>query len=873
MPPNTGAIAVDGARRSRPDPRVEADRKRVDAAELLEQDGLALHHRQGRLRADVAETEHGAAVADDGDGVLLDRQRPDLGGSSAIARETRATPGVYAIERSSRVFSGVFGTISSLPPRCSEERAVGDVLDDDAVERAAPPRRSGRCAPASAREHGDVADLRAALDADEVDRVEQAVLLRDRGRERGERARAIREVDAQRCAELRRRVGDGYHGSSVLLVVVERSCHCSERRRRRDAGHRGRRVPSAAAFPQGAWGRPRWLRRARDPTLSAWSLPTSTRSSLPPLAEDEALLEADAASNAAARTPRRPAQRPARRTSTCPASSARSRTAIPRRGGADLRREPARRHVRTGLSGRDALRGRVRARTRRPRADRDRRAPALRDGPRVRTRRARAREAPRERQARRRPRRRACRARVRRRARAARPRRHDLRRARRGRRARALRDRSVPPAARAAARRGRSDRAARRRVPCSERPSTRPRRSTSSSPSTTRASSRSASATTSTSAIRATSSTESGTRCRSSRRSRPAARRAVGERVAVIGGGNTAIDVVREARRLGARDVTLVYRRTEAEMPAYAARGRGGARRGREFPLAHVPVRFLGDECRTSGASSAGGCSSARPTRAVGRGPSRFPAASSSLPVDTVVKAIGQQPRSELLDWIDGVELGQRPDRGRRRRAARQPALVRRGRRGERRRDRRRGGARGQARRERRRRVPRDAAMKEIRWHARAGQGAKTASQLLAVALLESGKSVQAFPEYGPERRGAPLRAFTRYDDRPIRRHDSVTRPTWSSCSSRRSCTSRRDGGAEARTALVLDARALRPPAPARAPRTCSWSARVAGALGEPPLAAASGRAPSSCSARKVDRRFDPGGSRRRATRWLTTAG
>ena len=67
--------------------------------------------------------------------------------------------------------------------------------------------------------------------------------------------------------------------------------------------------------------------------------------------------------------------------------------------------------------------------------------------------------------------------------------------------------------------------------------------------------------------------------------------------------------------------------------------------------------------------------------------------------------------------------------------------------------------------------------MKEIRWHARAGQGAKSASQLLAVALLRSGKSVQAFPEYGPERRGAPLRAFTRYDDRPIRRHDAVTTP------------------------------------------------------------------------------------------------
>jgi pyruvate ferredoxin oxidoreductase gamma subunit len=65
----------------------------------------------------------------------------------------------------------------------------------------------------------------------------------------------------------------------------------------------------------------------------------------------------------------------------------------------------------------------------------------------------------------------------------------------------------------------------------------------------------------------------------------------------------------------------------------------------------------------------------------------------------------------------------------------------------------------------------------EIRWHARAGQGAKTAAHTLALALLASGKSVQAFPEYGPERRGAPLRAFTRLSDRPIRRHDGVTDP------------------------------------------------------------------------------------------------
>jgi pyruvate ferredoxin oxidoreductase gamma subunit len=67
--------------------------------------------------------------------------------------------------------------------------------------------------------------------------------------------------------------------------------------------------------------------------------------------------------------------------------------------------------------------------------------------------------------------------------------------------------------------------------------------------------------------------------------------------------------------------------------------------------------------------------------------------------------------------------------------------------------------------------------VREIRWHARAGQGAKTASQLYATALLREGRSVQAFPEYGPERRGAPLRAYTRVDDRPIRRHVAVTHP------------------------------------------------------------------------------------------------
>jgi pyruvate ferredoxin oxidoreductase gamma subunit len=68
--------------------------------------------------------------------------------------------------------------------------------------------------------------------------------------------------------------------------------------------------------------------------------------------------------------------------------------------------------------------------------------------------------------------------------------------------------------------------------------------------------------------------------------------------------------------------------------------------------------------------------------------------------------------------------------------------------------------------------------MIEIRWHARAGQGAKTAALLFADAALRAGKSAQAFPEYGPERRGAPVRAYNRIDEQPIRRHDAVISPS-----------------------------------------------------------------------------------------------
>ncbi|MDR1571214.1 MAG: 2-oxoacid:acceptor oxidoreductase family protein [Clostridiales Family XIII bacterium] len=67
--------------------------------------------------------------------------------------------------------------------------------------------------------------------------------------------------------------------------------------------------------------------------------------------------------------------------------------------------------------------------------------------------------------------------------------------------------------------------------------------------------------------------------------------------------------------------------------------------------------------------------------------------------------------------------------------------------------------------------------MIEIRWHGRGGQGAKTAALLLADAAFETGMYVQGFPEYGPERMGAPITAYNRLDDQPIRIHSNIYEP------------------------------------------------------------------------------------------------
>ncbi len=128
----------------------------------------------------------------------------------------------------------------------------------------------------------------------------------------------------------------------------------------------------------------------------------------------------------------------------------------------------------------------------------------------------------------------------------------------------------------------------------------------------------------------------------------------VGRRVVVIGGGNTAIDVAREAVRLGAEQVTLVYRRTRNEMPAYSYEVDEAEDEGVHFQWLTAPVRFIGSRrvkgvvCRLM--------SLGEPDASGRRRPQPVPDSEFVLAADTVLKAIGQRPRSEFAEWIAKVD-------------------------------------------------------------------------------------------------------------------------------------------------------------------------------------------------------------------------
>jgi hypothetical protein len=197
MPPNVGATALT----VRDDlVRVlggEAERERVDAAELLEQHRLALHHGHGGLRADVAEAEHRRAVGDHGDGVALDRV---LEGLVAVVADRQADARDAGRVGHREVVAGAQLRLVAqldLAADVQAQRAVG-VVDHhgavdgaDGVEDPVPVLQAGRV-------DRDVAQRVRVLDRQKVDRPDGAAGVADRGRHAAEHARPVGDLDPDR---------------------------------------------------------------------------------------------------------------------------------------------------------------------------------------------------------------------------------------------------------------------------------------------------------------------------------------------------------------------------------------------------------------------------------------------------------------------------------------------------------------------------------------------------------------------------------------------------------------------------------------------------------------------------------------------------
>ena len=129
----------------------------------------------------------------------------------------------------------------------------------------------------------------------------------------------------------------------------------------------------------------------------------------------------------------------------------------------------------------------------------------------------------------------------------------------------------------------------------------------------------------------------------------------VGRAVVVIGGGNTAIDVAREAVRLGARDVTIAYRRTRDEMPAYAFEVEEAEAEGVHFRWLAAPVRFLGHQHLV--AVECCSMELGEPDESGRRRPEPVAGSEFAIPAETAVKAIGQRGHEELAELVEGVRL------------------------------------------------------------------------------------------------------------------------------------------------------------------------------------------------------------------------
>jgi dihydropyrimidine dehydrogenase (NAD+) subunit PreT len=130
----------------------------------------------------------------------------------------------------------------------------------------------------------------------------------------------------------------------------------------------------------------------------------------------------------------------------------------------------------------------------------------------------------------------------------------------------------------------------------------------------------------------------------------------VGKRVACIGAGNTAIDVVTAARRLGAEIVYLIYRRGEPEMPAFAYEYQLAKQDAVTFLWNTQPVRILGSNGTVTGLECVR-TAFGPPDEKGRRSPAPLPGTELTLDVDMVVRAVGQKPVTEALRAVKGLEL------------------------------------------------------------------------------------------------------------------------------------------------------------------------------------------------------------------------
>jgi dihydropyrimidine dehydrogenase (NAD+) subunit PreT len=136
----------------------------------------------------------------------------------------------------------------------------------------------------------------------------------------------------------------------------------------------------------------------------------------------------------------------------------------------------------------------------------------------------------------------------------------------------------------------------------------------------------------------------------------PFAQITIGRRVACIGAGNTAIDVVTAARRLGAETVHLIYRRSEKEMSAFRYEYELAKKDGVNFLWQTQPVRVIGSGGVVTGLECVRtrlGAPDARGRRA----PEPIPDTNFTIEVDMVVRAVGQKPMTDFLRHVKGIEL------------------------------------------------------------------------------------------------------------------------------------------------------------------------------------------------------------------------